>query len=275
MIKDILVQLTGSDEDRARLSLAQALALQFDAHLVGAHLHTLPEILDIAEPSRSAYVQTLLEDSNAAANRSYENLKETMSKESRPVEIRRLHGLSASIGLDLARLAREVDLFIGTRPYGDPAAQYRIEEAVLFGSGRGCLFLPPGGTPQKSFKTILIAWDGSREAARAVAEAMPFLMSAAKVFVGRIQDANRIGAEIDQPDAGIMLHLERHGAHAEFSDAVYRSNTGEQLHEMAHQQGADLIVTGAYGHSRFVEWAFGGVTNYLLRHSTLPVLMAH
>lgn len=275
MIKDIAVQLTGSDEDEVRLSFAQSLASRFDAHLMGTHLHTLPDILDITEPARSAYIQTLLEQSNAAYNHDHERLKGRLSKLHGSTELRRLHGMTADVGSELARLARQVDLFIGTRPYGDPEAKYRIEEAVLFGSGRGCLFLPPGGATHKAFRTILIAWDGSREAARSVAEAMPLLTEAGKVYVGQIVDPGQSLQEAEQLWAGIKAHLERYGVDAALSQVEYRSNTGEQILEMAHQKGADLIVMGAYGHSRFIEWALGGATRYLLRYSTLPLLMAH
>ena len=275
VIKDIAVQLTGSDEDEVRLQFAQSLVSRYDAHLVGMHLHTLPDILDITEPTRSAAIQTLLEESNAAYNQHHEQLKNRLAKLHGSTELRRLDGMTGDVGLELSRLARQVDLFIGTRPYGDPEAKYRIEEAALFGSGRGCLFLPPGGATHKTFRTILIAWDGSREAARAVAEAMPLLTDASKVYVGQIVDPGQSPLEAERQFGGINAHLERYGVDATLSQVDYRYNTGEQILEMAHQKGADLVVMGAYGHSRFLEWALGGATRYLLRYSTLPLLMAH
>jgi nucleotide-binding universal stress UspA family protein len=275
MIKDILVQLTGSEEDDVRLSFAEAIAVQFDARLLGVHLHTLPEVLDVTEPTRSAYIQTLLEESNADAATAFRKLEETFAKLGHSAELRQLHGMAPSVAVDLARMAREVDLFVGTRPYGDPQAQYRIEESVLFGSGRGCLFLPPGGTPGRSFNNILVAWDGSREAARALDEAMPFLVRAENVFVGQIVDPNQTEGDAERSFSGISAHLARYGVDTERSHVAFRSHTGEQVHEMAHQRGADLIVSGAYGHGRFIEWVFGGATRYLLRNATLPVLMAH
>ena len=212
MIKDMVVQLTGSDEDEVRLSFAHAIASQFGAQLLGVHLHTLPDVLDITEPTGSAYIQSLLEKSNAdAKRRPDERLAAMFAKFGHTAELLQLHGMAASVGSDLARLAREVDLFVGTRPYGDPTAHYRIEESVLFGSGRGCLFLPPGGTPRKSFKTILVAWDGSREAARATGEAMPFLVQAEKVFVGQIVDPVQTENDAVRSLAGIRAHLERYG----------------------------------------------------------------
>ena len=275
MIKDMLVQLTGSEEDDVRLSFAHAIASTFDARLVGVHIHTLPEVLDITEPTRSAYIQTLLEESNAAANKAQTGLEARFAEFRHPADLLQLHGMAASVASELTRLARGVDLFVGTRPYGDPQALHRIEESVLFGSGRGCLFLPPGGTPLNSFETILVAWDGSREAARAVGEAMPFLTLAAKVIVGRIVDPDQTEGDAERDFSTIRSHLAQYGVDAKQSSVGFRYHTGEQIHEMAHQHGADLIVAGAYGHARFIEWAFGGATRYLLRNATLPILMAH
>lgn len=275
MIKDIVVQLTGSDEDSVRLAHAEAMAAQFESCLIGVHLHILPRILDIADPSRSAFVQDLLEQSNAAAQASFDAVTDRFSHLAISHELRRLHGLPATIAADLMRAAREADLFVGTRPYGDRDALHGIEEAVLFGSGRGCLFLPPGGTPKRAFETVMVAWDGSREATRAIAEAAPFLQRASRIVLGQVVDAGEAASVTDLRAAPMLRHLERHGLSPHHAHLEFRDHTGEQLEELAHQQGADLIVMGAYGHSKLIEWSLGGATRYVLRHSTLPVLMAH
>jgi nucleotide-binding universal stress UspA family protein len=275
MIKDLVVQLTGSAEDAVRLAYAEEIAAQFQSHLIGVHLHTLPNLLDIADPSRSGFVQDLLEQSNAQAEQSFAALTERFAQLRASHELRRLHGLPASIGVDLVRTAREADLFVGTRPYGDPEALYRIEEAVLFGSGRGCLFLPPGGTPHKTFDTVLVAWDDSRAAARAIAEAMPFLRTASSVLVGQVVTPGETSTQTDERAAPLVRHLERYGLSCRQVHTEFRDNTGEQLGALAHQHGADLIVMGAYGHPKLIEWSLGGATRHILRHSTLPVMMAH
>jgi len=274
-IRDLVVQLTGSSEDEHRLAIATAIAENFGAHIIGVHLHALPDILDITDPMQSGTIRTLLETSEQQANRVFESLTSRFAQLQISHELRRLHGFSSDLGLDLAALARTADLFIGTRPYGDPEGQHRIEERVLYESGSGCLFLPPGGTPHQTFETIAIAWDPSREAARAVAEAMPFLEQASKVFLIHVGSPLEEGTETDAELSRIQAHLLRHGVDAEALTVPFLSSTGEAIEQAAHQQGADLIVMGAYGHQRLVELVFGGATRYILRHATLPVLMAH
>lgn len=269
-IRDIVVQLTGSPEDEFRLNVAIKIAEEFDAHLVGAHLQQLPEILEIANPAQSATVRELLDESEREADRSFRTLSTRFSELRVANELKRLHGLGDMLGQDLAQLARTADLFVGTRPYGDPAGRRQIEERVLFGSGRACLFLPPGGSAHQSFARIAVAWDGSREATRSVAEAMPFLTRAKAVQIVSIGETEQHGSF-----HAIKAHLAHYGLAADATAVPYGNGTGEQIEQFAHQMGADLIVMGAYGHARLIEWMFGGATRYLLRHATLPVLMAH
>lgn len=273
--RDVVVQLTGSSEDEARLAMAEAVATTFGAHIIGVHLHLLPDILDIADPLGSAEVRTLLEASEREADMAFERLEMRMSRLGPSHEMHRLHGLLADVAIELAQMVRRADLFIGTRPYGDPEGRYRIEEEVLFNSGHGCLFVPPGGTPHRRFDTIVIAWDNTREAARAVAEAMPFLVRATAVRLIHVASTWDDKRDPAQELSSVASHLRRHGVYAETIIAPFAGDTGEQIEQIAHQQAADLIVMGAYGRMRLVELVFGGATRAILRHATLPVLMAH
>ena len=274
-IGDVIVQLTGSPEDENRLAVASEIGEGFGAHLIGVHLHVLPDILDITDPMRSATIRELLEASDREADEAFKSLQPQLDALPGSHELLRLHGLAVDVAKDLAAITRSADLFIGTRPYGDPEGRYRIEEEVLFGGGRGCLFLPPGGTPHHRFDTIVIAWDGSREAARAVAEAMPLLVRASAVRLLHVLSA------ADDPKIGerelsrIAQHLRHHGMEPESAVVPFVNSTGEAIESFAHQQNAHLLVMGAYGHPRLIEFVFGGATRYILRHATLPVLMAH
>lgn len=274
-IRDLVVQLTGSAEDQHRLAMATAIAEAFDAHVIGVHLHVLPDILDITDPVQSATIRSMLETSDREADTAFETLKAMMSTLTVSVELKRIHGLAADVGAELAAIARTADLFVGTRPYGDPEGRHRIEENALLGSGRACLFLPPGGTPHRRFHTIAIAWDRSREASRAIAEAMPFLKRADAVHLIHIASSPEDERAADKDLSLVLAHLERHGVPAKPMKAARLNGTGEQIEEMGHRLGADLIVMGAYAHTRLVEIVFGGATRYVLRHATLPVLMAH
>jgi nucleotide-binding universal stress UspA family protein len=217
----------------------------------------------------------MLEASDREADKTFEKLKTDVASLEVPVELRRVHGLAADAGAELADLARATDLFIGTRPYGDPEGRHRIEERVLFGSGRGCLFLPPGGTPHGSFRTIIVAWDQTRETARAIAEAMPFLERADTVHVVHIAPGWEEDKAVDKQLSLAVAHLQRHGVQSRALKVAKLNSTGEHIVGTAHQLGADLVVMGAYAHTRLVEIVFGGATRYVLRHATLPVLMAH
>jgi len=273
-IADVVVQLTGSEEDRNRLAVATDIAAGFGAHIIGVHLHLLPGILEITDPTQSTTIRSLLDSSEQKADRDFKALEHRFADLGVSNELHRCHGFPAEVGKTLAGLTRNADLFIGTRPYGDPEGQYLIEEEVLFGCGRACLFLPPGGSPHRRFDTIVVAWEDSRESALAIAEAMPFLRAAKQV---RLVHVSSPFEEMGDEDIGLIRaveHLKRHSIVVEGATVPFVNGTGECIEAYAHQHGADLLVMGAYGHMRVVELVFGGATRYILRHATLPVLMA-
>ena len=275
MIKDIVVHLTGSTEDSVRLAYAEPIAEVFDAHLTGLQVHTLPELIAITDPSGSAYLQTLLAESHERAQQVTDALKERFSSMVVARDLRRLDVYPGTAGNDLAFEARTADLFIGTRPYGDPTREQRVEEAVLFRSGRGCLFLPPGGTAPRRYERILIGWKNTREAARAVAEAIPFLQRASEVIVALVEEegaSEQFGAE---PGADIGRHLSRHGITAEVRPINGWTDAGEAILNEVKMAASQMLVIGGYGHSRFREWIMGGVTRKALEEATVPVLTAH
>lgn len=275
MIKDIVVHLTGSEEDKVRIAYAGAVAEMFDAHLTGLQVNTLPELVAITDPTASTYLQTLLAEADARAQKVGAAAGTQLDALAVPHELRRVDVYPSSIGKTLAAEARTADLFVGTRPYGDPTGQERVEEAVLFRSGRGCLFVPPGGTPPSAYDTVFVAWKNTREAARAVSEAMPFLRRASQVIVGIVEEegaSEQFGVE---PGVDIGRYLSRHGVAAEIRPIAGWVYAGEALLNEVQRTGAQLAVMGGYGHSRFREWVLGGATRHLLTHASIPVLMAH
>jgi nucleotide-binding universal stress UspA family protein len=274
MLKDIVVHLTGSSEDPFRIAQAEAIARSFDAHLTGLQVHTLPEIILYSDASGSGFLQDLLAESHAEAQQVGARLEKAFAALGIPSELRRLDVYPRTSAAALAAESRTADLFVGTRPYGDPTGQQRVEEQVLFNSGRGCLFVPPATAP-RSFDTILVAWKPTREAARAVAEAMPFLNRAKQVIVALVEEGGAGEQQGSEPGADIGRHLSRHGVAAEIRKIAGWSNAGEALLNEAQKTGADLVVMGGYGHSRVREWVLGGATRHLLTHAAVPVLMAH
>ena len=275
MIKDIVVHLTGSEEDAVRIAYAAHIGGVFDAHVTGLQVHTLPELIGITEPVDSGYLQTLLAESHARAQTVTDRLRELLAATSVPHDLRRLDVYPSTIGSALAEEARTADLFIGTRPYGNPAGMAHVQEAVLFRSGRGCLFVPPSGKPPPAYETIFIAWKNTREAARAVADALSFLQRATQVFVGIVEEEGASEQYGIEPGVDIGRYLSRHGVAAEIRAISGWVHAGEALLNEAQKTSAQMIVMGGYGHSRFLEWVLGGATRHMLTHAQVPVLIAH
>jgi nucleotide-binding universal stress UspA family protein len=275
MIKDIVVHLTGSDEDKVRLAYADQVARLFQAHVTGLQVHALPDFTGYTELSGAPLIQDFVTQSFVEAEAAGERLKPLLSAFEFGGELRRLDLMPGLVGRTLAAEARTADLFIGTRPYGDPTGEERVEEQVLLGSGRGCLFLPPGGTPPKSYGAVLVAWNDSREAARAVAAALPFLKKAQEVVVAIIEEGGAGEERHIEAGADIGRYLSRHGVSAEIRKIAGWSHAGDALLNEAARFDADLVVMGGYGHSRFRQFVLGGATRLLLSKAETPVLMAH
>jgi nucleotide-binding universal stress UspA family protein len=275
MIKDIVVHLTGSEEDDVRLAYAEPIARSFSAHLTGLQVHTMPEIIGYTDPTGSAFLQQLIAESYERAEAVTEKLSGKLSAFHLARELRRLDVLPGDVGRQLAAETRTADLFVGTRPYGDPTGQVRVEEEVLLGSGRGCLFAPPGGKPPRFYSTILVAWNGSRESARAVAEALPFLAPAQQVLVAIIEEHGASEQKRIEAGADIGRYLSRHDISAEIRKIAGWDDASKALMNEARQVEADMLVMGGYGHSRFRERILGGATRRALSEAEIPVLMAH
>ena len=273
MIKNIAVHLTGSSEDGIRLTYAGELAARLNASITGLQLNVIPEILSITDPSGSTFLQELIETSNKNADLAAGRLKEQLARLGALTDLRRFDLFSDQVALRLAAEVRLSDLFVGTRPYGDPAKTEAIEEAVLLLSGRPCIFLPPQMQKEARFDSILIGWKNTREAARAVADALPLLQGASRVDVIAVAEAATLPATEHGVDIG--RYLSRHGVHAEIRTAASDPDAGTALLREARASAADLIVIGGYGHSRFREWVLGGATRELLSNAPVPVFISH
>jgi hypothetical protein len=144
-------------------------------------------------------------------------------------------------------------------------------EAVLFGSGRALLLLPPGYSPRGPVQTVLVAWNDSRAAARAVREGLGFVEKATRT-VALIVDPS----PNSDPGSQITKHLARYGTNVGAICAESRNcRISQVIMDEAHRVSADLIVVGGYGHTRLREQVFGGATLEMLTASGYPMLMAH
>jgi len=277
MIKDILVHLEGSSEDEVRLAYAEALARQHGAHVTGLYCNIVPEMV-IAGESGFAATQVIVDmqrQAIAQGEKTEAELRSRFSGLDVLSDVRRIDVQGSQAGGVLASEARTADVFVATRPYEHAAAQPELLEAVMFNSGRGTLFVPPGVKPKGPYKTVLLAWRNTREAARAVADAMPLLVGAEKVLVVVVSEGEAAEAGGAEPAADIARHLGRHGAKVEVCNVAGWSDAGKALLNEADKAGADMIVMGGYGHSRFRQWILGGVTQHVLSTAKVPVFMSH
>ena len=174
----------------------------------------------------------------------------------------------------LIERARYTDLVImGQASPSKPSPHaVAIENHVIMGCARPVLMVPRNGIQGEIGNRALVAWNGSREAVRAVNDAMPLLERSKHVTVLTI-DAGRDDRDI--PGADICHYLARHGVNAEAASVKKTASTTETLLGYAKDNSASLVVMGAYGHSRLREFVLGGATYNMLQHADVPVLMSH
>ena len=175
----------------------------------------------------------------------------------------------------VAREARSADLIvIGPMPKAEDAYVSLDPGEAILRLGRPVLFVP-GNVSVLQAEHVLIAWKDVREARRAVQDALPLLHEATRITVAEICEAGdeeRAQARLD----GVTAYLERHRIKGGPRVIMHREGSGaDQLVRLAQEESADLLVSGAYGHSRLGEWVFGGVTRDLLANSPICCLMSH
>ncbi len=276
--KDILVMVSDAAADEPALALGEALARQCDGHLAAAFLTPLPDEPLAYEPTVVAGVWAeLLGRARADAEAERKRVEARLTKSDLPCELRNAEALSRDLGRVAAVHARYADIAVMTRPDGAGAElREEIIEGVLFHSGRPALIAPPKWKGGSIGQRVVVAWDASREATRALSEARALLGKASEVTVITVDAKPKMFGHGDQPGANIAAHLSRRGLKAEVRnvDSTGRSASLAILEE-ANALQADLVVMGGYAHSRLRELVFGGATRDLLRAANVPLLMAH
>lgn len=184
--------------------------------------------------------------------------------------------LAPDLGRVVARRARFADLLVAARPYGDGTGpdHAAIVEAALFGARIPALVLP-GGTLRTDPDVVVVAWNESAEAMAAIRAALPLLQQSSLARITVI-DPPRHGPERSDPGGALGQWLSRHGVRCEI-DVLAGSmpRVSDVLNRHVADTGANMVVMGAYGHSRFREAILGGATRNMLEQASVPVLMAH
>lgn len=270
--KTILVHVDHAEHAAARMRLAAQLALEHEAHLIGAAMAGLSRFvyqdasLDLASTLMATRIADLAERA-AESLRRFEDIAAAgavRSFEGRLIEDEAQGGM--------IRQARYADLTVLSQfEPDDPVARLSsgLVEYVLT-VGAGPLLVVPGADCAPP-RHPLVAWNGSREGTRALAGALPLLERAAKVTLAQVNPP----PDTEQDRLEVARHLRRHGIHADPLVVESSDEVADTLLQLVTRQGCDMLVMGGYGHARLREMVLGGVSERLLREATVPLLMAH
>ena len=275
--KTILAVLQDKEDAGRLLDCALPLATRFSAHVIGVHAEPIP----IPHVSPMGFADTGMIAASAEAGQERSDAIKALfearaSREGVSYEWQALETISGDSAVAALSVARACDLVVAsqTSPEAGGVALANIE-ALLFESGRPVLFVPFAMPVDPRFSKVLVAWNGSQQAARAVFDALPLIVAADSVEIVCI-DASDSGRE-DGAMAGVDIAaaLARHGAKVTFaSDTSGGIGTGEAIANRISDTGADLLVMGAYSQSWLKEFFFGGATRTLLQAMPAATLMS-
>jgi nucleotide-binding universal stress UspA family protein len=273
---EIVVFIDNHSEAASILEFAGLLAGENGASLISVFIQPAPPLTTAESFARGRGIREVIEKQESQLE-SIEDRHRALFE-----DIVRRYGIPRSEWRSLSHWSNEVavhayyaDLVVVARPehagqMPDPAG---LAESLVLSSGRPIILFPPNAKASR-VRRILIAWSGTREATRAVADALPLLARAEAVQV-LIVDHERRARHGQEPGADIALHLAHHGAQVEVQRV---SSGGQEVGHLLLSQAAgfhaDLLVMGAYGQSQLREWVFGGVTRTVLYEAGLPVLMS-
>ncbi len=275
--KNLLVHIDDSKACAGRLDVAIALAQAHSAHLTGLYIAAdpvLPGGMSAEVPVR--FLDTLraqVAERSAAAEAGFAAAVERVGL---TADCRTTRCPGSRVAEVIALHARHADLVVLGQPEPEANGEVnaQVPEDVVLSAGRPALVVPYIGTGKRLGVRVMVAWDGGREAARAVGDALPLLARAESVAVLVINPSQ--GGHGEQPGADIALHLARHGITVEAQHLEAKDlSVGDALLSRLSDQDIDLLVMGAYGHSRLRELVLGGVTRKIFQQMTVPVLMSH
>lgn len=276
--KTILVHVDESTRAGERIKIAAAIAMTQNAHLIGTAMtgasRYLVQAMMLADTDPN--LRTHLDFLRKRAERGLDDFDNCVRRLGLPSFEKRLVDDEAGAGVCLQ--ARYADLVvIGQNDPGElsPVVMPDFPQYVVLHSGRPVLLVPYAGQFDDIGKRVLVAWDASMSATRAVAGAIPLLKRAQVVEVVVFNPQLQPQAHGAQPGADLAVFLARHGIKIDVSLRQTDREIGDALLSLAADKDADLIIMGGYGHARFREILLGGATRTVLETMTVPVLMSH
>ena len=276
MIKDLVVNLSvGAGRDAAG-PYAISISETFGAHVSGIAFNYEPVIPPtIMGTVPVSFIESQRDENEKTASDAIARFNEGARRAGVSSDARALSASLAGSADRFAAIARRFDLAVVGQAEPDRAAPTElIAEGALFSSGRPVLVVPYIQKAGLTLDRVMVCWDASRNAARAIADAMPFLKRARAIDVVIVASERLKSDEI--PGADIGQHLARHGLTVEVKRIVAPdTDVASTILSHAADTAADFIVMGGYGHSRLREFIWGGVTRGILSAMTLPTLMSH
>jgi nucleotide-binding universal stress UspA family protein len=274
MIKDIVVNLSVGRPHDVAGDFAVSTAALFGAHISGLAFTLEPPIGSLGDDISGAIFDNYHARQEADAERAVSAFESRARLAGVTFDSRILAETATGAADTFGLTARHYDLSVvgQAQPQGEAVEDLTIE-AALFGSGRPVLVVPYIQKEGIKLGRVMVCWDGSRSAARAVADARPLLQRAGQVDIVTVEARERPN---DLRGAQIAEHLARHKVKVDLKTLVAPdSEVADVILSRAADSEADLIVMGGYGHSRLREFVLGGVTRSMLGAMTAPVLMAH
>jgi nucleotide-binding universal stress UspA family protein len=276
MIKDLVVNLTLEAARDPAADFAISIAAAFEAHIAATAFAFDPVVTPaVLDGLSSTWVDVQREESRAAAKAAIDRFEAAAKREGLSAEHRLFEtSLGDAIAL-FGKIARRFDLSVvkqqePDRPNGDDL----IVEAGLFQSGRPVIVVPYIQKAPLKLDRVLVAWDGSHGAARAIGDAMPFLRRSKAIDVVMVANGHTKKDEV--PGVEIGQHLARHGLNIDVRQLVAEDvDVANTILSYAADNAVDFMVMGGYGHSRLREFVLGGTTRSILQTMTVPALMAH
>ena len=270
---DILVHVRDAKDDSLAARAAFAISQRTPSHLDGLHVAPMgavafstPEtvVFQVHEAdhlyseslARKGWWEKLLADNSAKG--------EWLAAQGEPVEA-------------LCHAARWCDLIIAERPVLNPDAPtgWGTVSRTVFGAGIPVIVVPQTAKIGSLGDRVLVAWNHSRESMRAIRGALPILKTASQALVLDGTAHNDLLGARHLPELDLAAYLERHGVKAQFQRFTPKSDHGANILAAARETKSDMIVMGAWGHSRIAELVLGGATRYLFQNSDLPLFVAH